>query len=419
VPPPTIGDNVKTRRIHCGLTQEALAEAAGLSVETVRKLEQNKNIPRMSTLNKLARALDTPTSRLLGNAADSAAKRQSDHDEIEIALMPLRQVLTPARGIGGVVVGSPEVAPPALSDVRESIRSVDRAYHDDDYAVTLAALPTLLSETLAAVDATTGNGRGEALALRAQAHQVAAIALIQLRCFDLAYHALNQALRAAEASGEQLASASVLIEMCWLLLRQGRFGEAEQLAVKTADAIEPKFSRVEPVRLQTWGWLMLHAAASAVRDNRPGDANELLDAAGAAAVRLGDRRPPEAPAPGVTTISALDVATVAMKRVEAAVVAGDVGRALELAERVEPGGPHGQATSNNRNRHLLDVAFAQVQRGALVGAEETLLVIRSSAPTWLRHQRFARDIVDQMRSAKKRKISQDLSALAELVGLEE
>src|SRR5262249_58546489 len=138
-----------------------------------------------------------------------------------VALMPLRQALTPARGIGGVMISGPEVAPPTLGDVRESIQTVDRAYHDDDYATTLAALPALLAETSAAVDTATDDKRGEALALRAQAHQVAAIVLIQLRSFDLAYRALDQALDAAETSGDQLVSASVVIEMCWLLLRQG------------------------------------------------------------------------------------------------------------------------------------------------------------------------------------------------------
>src|SRR5689334_5353642 len=104
---PTIGDNIRTRRMHLGITQEELAETSALSVETIRKLEQNVNTSaRMSTLNRLARALRVPTSSLVGNAARAAARRESDQDGV--ALMPLRQLLLPARGLRGAIVGGPE-----------------------------------------------------------------------------------------------------------------------------------------------------------------------------------------------------------------------------------------------------------------------------------------------------------------------
>lgn len=416
---PTIGDHLRMRRMHVGLTQEQLAELAGLSVETIRKLEQSVNTSaRMSTLNRLARALGVPTSTLLGNAAQSAARRERDFDGV--ALMPLRQVLLPARGLRGAVVGGPEVAPPTLADIRMSIRIVDQAYHADDYAATLSALPALIAEAAAGVDATAGHGREQALALLAQAYQVAATALIQLRSLDLAHEALGRALDAADTAGDQVVGASAVVTMCWLLLRMGRFAEAESLAVVTADAVEPQFRRAAPAELATWGWLMLRAAAAAVRDNRDDDAQELLDAADAAAARIGDRIPEAVVSPGPATVGAFGSTTVAMKRVETAVIAGDNRRALVLAEGVQlDGATHGRPTSNNRNRHLLDVAHAQARVGAHDAAEETLLRIRTDAPTWLRQQRYARDIVREIRSHKKRKISRELAQLAELVGLEE
>jgi len=249
----------------------------------------------------------------------------------------------------------------------------------------------------------------------AQAHQVAGTALIQLRALDLAHRALSVALDAADEAGNQHMGASAAATMCWLLLRQGRLSEAERLAVATADAIEPRFRGAPPEQLATWGWLMLRAAAAAVRDNRDDSATDMLNAAAAAASALGDRPPAVALSPGPAAVGAFCAATVAMKRVEAAVIAGDTARALVLAGQVPD---DERPTSNNRNRHRLDVAYAQADQHSYSDATATLLGIRADAPAWLRHQRYARDIVGTIAAARKRAMSAELADLAELVGVE-
>lgn len=410
----TIGDQIASRRRTLPLTQEDLAEAAGVSVETIRKLEQNERTSaRMSTLRKIARVLNVPTSALLGDAAQSAARREPDHDEI--ALLNLRRTLTPARGIGGLIVGADDGPPPSLRQVRESIRATDQMYHADDYAATLVALPGLLTDARLSVAATVGQEQIVALELLAQTYQVAATALIQIRAFDLAHQALSASLDAADESGNDLVGASAVVTMCWLLLRQGRFTEAEQLALATADAVEPRFSKIEPARLGVWGWLLLRAAAAASRDNRDDDADSMLDGAAAAAVRIGERTPAALLSPGPATIGAFCPTTVEMKRVEAAVVAERPDRALHLAGQLTASD---RPTSNNQNRHKLDVAWANARTGAYADATETLLEVRRNAPAWLRQQRYARDIVNMIASAKRRALSRDLAELAALVGME-
>jgi transcriptional regulator with XRE-family HTH domain len=48
-----------------GLTQAALAEKAGLSINTVKSLETRGVSPRLGTLRALARALHVPVADLL------------------------------------------------------------------------------------------------------------------------------------------------------------------------------------------------------------------------------------------------------------------------------------------------------------------------------------------------------------------
>src|SRR5215469_8488387 len=58
LPAPTIGTLLKRYRRAAGLTQEALAERAGISADTISALERGGNLhPRNDTIDRLADAL--------------------------------------------------------------------------------------------------------------------------------------------------------------------------------------------------------------------------------------------------------------------------------------------------------------------------------------------------------------------------
>jgi transcriptional regulator with XRE-family HTH domain len=61
-----VGERLKALRIRRALTQEELAQRAGLSKNAVNRLEVDKAEPRMSSLRKLAKALDVDPSELVG-----------------------------------------------------------------------------------------------------------------------------------------------------------------------------------------------------------------------------------------------------------------------------------------------------------------------------------------------------------------
>ncbi len=62
-----IGEKLKDLRIRRALTQEELAEAAGIGKNTVNRLERDLTEPRPPTLRKLAQALGVDPADLVAD----------------------------------------------------------------------------------------------------------------------------------------------------------------------------------------------------------------------------------------------------------------------------------------------------------------------------------------------------------------
>ena len=60
-----IGDRLRDLRVRRALTQEELADKADVGTNTVARLERNETEPHMSTLRKLASALDVKPANLV------------------------------------------------------------------------------------------------------------------------------------------------------------------------------------------------------------------------------------------------------------------------------------------------------------------------------------------------------------------
>ncbi|QOC92439.1 helix-turn-helix domain-containing protein [Micromonospora craniellae] len=406
---PTVGERLARIRRESTLTQEQLAERSGVSIEVIRKLEQgSRGTARLETLHALARALRVPTSALIGDASGAAARREPDHQPLSLA--EIRRAIAPVRGLAGAPVVGPTTDPPGLDTLRAHLHVADRVVNAGDYAVALRALPPLLMNARAAVGLATDEELVAANDLFARTQRLAGGLLIQLRAEDLAQTALSGALDSAQRSGNRVVAATVIQTVTWLLMRQGRIGEAARLAIATADEVEPQFSRATPGELAAWGWLLLGAAAACARDNRPDEVTDLIDAAGAAAVRIGERVPP---ADQLMLVGGFDTAKVQMQRVEAAAVAGEAERVLKLSEKVPP------APTISRSawrRHRLDVAWAYTHLRRYGKATTVLTHLRDMSPTWLRQQRYARDIVEQIVAGRRRAMTHELTELAEMMG---
>ncbi|WP_374982771.1 helix-turn-helix domain-containing protein [Streptomyces fradiae] len=390
--PADLGDRLRSVRKRRGMTQQGLARESGVSVSLIRKLEQGeRNDARLETVRRLAATLRVPTSRLVVDVAEEGASAA-----VLDAWAPVRQALTAPPG-GAVTLDEP----PTAEGVRAALAAAVPLFSGDRFAELRAVLPALLrdSAVLAGLDP-------EGRALRVRLLQLTGWLLTQTRQFEAAEWCLGAAL---DGSADGLQGASTVSTQCWLLLRQGRLGEARALATHWADETEPRLSRAAPDELAAWGWLLLRLSAAAVRDNRPDEAEDALRLSHAAAVALGREFAPDG-----DFLRAFGPVTVTLKRTENAMVMDRPDVVLKLAARIPAGGL--RPTSNNRNRHLLDVANAYTMTRRYAEAVETLAGVRDAAPQWLPNQRYARDILGRV-VARRRTLTESMRSLADTVGL--
>jgi transcriptional regulator with XRE-family HTH domain len=371
------GDVLRRARLRRGLTQEQLAERSGLSLGVIKKLEGG-GTGRLDTYHALARALNMRTSALLDPAGPHHSRR-GDDDKIDLLLF--RQAITPPVGAIGRL--APEVGDePDLGRLAATARTVATAYHRDDYATVAELLPPLVHSAHATV-AHYDNGAEHTTALRVRSDvlQMAGRYLTQVRAYDLAHIALRDAITDALAIQALDAVAAAVYQQGWLLMRQGRLDEAEQVSVSTAEAVEPRISRASRQALGVWGKLLVHGSAAAARNNRTVEAREML--------RMG--RTAGAALAGGTAVAEsswgrFDWRTVAFQGIENHLVANRPDMVLRLSERVS-----GAGDATFMRRHLLDVAQAHAMLRHRGDALDVLDKLHGETPEWLRHQRMAAD----------------------------
>ncbi|GHH87134.1 hypothetical protein GCM10018793_61790 [Streptomyces sulfonofaciens] len=386
-----IGPHVRALRKRRGLTQRGLAAASGVSLATIRKLEQGTaGETRLETARALAMALHVTTSTLLRRATAPADEPTGDH------WAPVRAALmappSPA------YIGDDA---PTFEGVRAALLDADPLFAGDQFAELAAILPPLLRDA-GTLDAEDPGAR----AVRGRLLQLTGWLLTQNRQFDAAEHALTRALASAV---DQQDGAATITTLCWLMLRTGRLTEARELAMRWADDIEPRLSRASADELSSWGWMTLRLSAAAVRDARPEEAADALRMAKAAAAALGREHTPRG-----DFLRTFGPTTVVLKRTENAAVSGRPDVVLKLADTIPSGTL--SATSNNRNRHLLDVADAHVCMRDYAKAIDVLQDIRGSSPEWLPQQRYARDIMAQI-IKRRRTLTPQMRDLADVTGV--
>ncbi|TDC08745.1 helix-turn-helix domain-containing protein [Streptomyces sp. 8K308] len=132
------GGRLRAVRLARGLTQEALAERAGLSLGVVKKIERGGSA-RIETYHALARALRVRTSRLFDSGPPHRDQRCDDDN---LPLLALRQVIAPPVTVTGPIGLTDALEPtPDLPSMWRTSEALAQAYYQDDYGTVAELLP--------------------------------------------------------------------------------------------------------------------------------------------------------------------------------------------------------------------------------------------------------------------------------------
>lgn len=366
-----LGDNLARIRKARNLSQEELAQAAGLAVDTIARIERGeRQTTRARTLHNLATALHVSASALLGVPPPEPAGVDAD-------LADLRRAVTATTEVPGLVDLTEPRDTVGVRELRASLRHVWRAYLGGRDAELVHSLPALLSDARRAVHATADDERPPAQAVLSGAYRVAAGAAGRYGCHDLAFIAAERALRAARESDDVEVGVAVSTRyLVWVLVRQGRTDEAEDVAVRMAERVEPRFGDRGTRTLGVFGNLLFNAASAALRGGRPDRAADLLRVAGAAAMRSGRDEVGESGVFGPHVAAIQDI--------ERAAHSGDPELALRLADDLPP--PNGPVPAFWAAGHRIHLAAAAVELRLERRALGLLGQARSLAPDWVHHQ---------------------------------
>ncbi|MDF3291981.1 helix-turn-helix domain-containing protein [Streptomyces silvisoli] len=407
-----LADNVRKYRRAAGLSQEALAEAADLSLSTVRKVEQGGHVS-METLAALARALGVSTSALFATEAPKSVLGPQDEANRRY-LAELRRALMPAVGLAAPLSDPGEAG--ELNALRRGVQESHALYWADQYGAVAKRLPSLLRSSEAAVSTLEGEDQQHAMIARCHALLLAGKYLTQVRQYDMGYFALVEAIKLAREAGQTQLAATGVVGLGWLLLRQDRFDEAEQLAAQTAAEIEPRMSEAAPVCLAVWGELWLRVAAASARNNRPDVTQEArrMAATAASALNTESENFPQ-------HWGGFGPVTAELKAVEDLSLVGDARGVLRRADdgilSDKSVRNFGKPTAPNWGRHRLDVARAHVMLGSHQDAMDELVQLRRTSGEWLTHQPMARYVMTDLLKTRKRTLTEEMRSMAAHLGV--
>ena len=384
----TIGERLRTARRERGLSQQGLAEISGISASFIARIEQGRGTPSIRNVNALAGVLGVEPSRLL-DKRERLEQAGRDH-----GVLGVRDALLGPEDLPGLEFSGDDPAVP-VAQLEQDVSQGWKHYWDGRLGALADDLPPLISAGRAA-EREYGAAGCRPLA---QAYQLAADLLVHCGDDNLALAAAMRGLHAAHRGDDPLQHATLGGTTSWVLLHQGRLGDAERVASVAAEKIEPA-GQVPMEHLTVYGSLLLSAAAAAATAGNAPAVQSYMAEASLIALRFtgGDRHDYR---------TNFGPTQVAMQKTYQMAVLGEAPGALKAAKRVH----RGDLLRISWGAHQLDIAQASLDMKRVSATVDALWAAHEVSPEWARHQGLFRTLVlgavraENRLSARTRKLA--------------
>lgn len=398
-----IGQRIARQRRRRGLSQVVVAGLVGRSESWLSQVERGRrSIDSHSVLVRLAEVLDLDLQQLTSDDMGEDMAKYEGAAGIWEAM--LRYETLP----GMINTDADDGGRPRLSWLGHELRRANKSYQATRYDEAGRLLPGLITAAERACQTRNGDERRAAYTLCSLVYQSAATILNRVGEADLAWTAADRSLSAARLGDRPLLAAVSAYRLGYILICQKRAREAEDLAVRSRDALAASMRRPSPLLLSVQGGLCLVAVtAAAARFDRAAVDGHLASAREVAA-RLGSDRNDFWTAFGPTNVQ--------IHEVSAAVAFGDVKLALKRGEPLDVD-RLGPGLLGRRAQVALDLARAYAVQRKDAASVNTLLKAERLSPELVRYDSATNELLTELVRREHRASTPELRGLAQRAGV--
>ncbi|MEV4239665.1 helix-turn-helix transcriptional regulator [Nocardia sp. NPDC049737] len=392
-----IGQRVRAIRARRGISQQVLADRAGLSRGAVAKYENGERpIDSRRTLLALASALGVT----LGDLTDHEQDKLDPATAGFHAAVPELETVLWSRG--NITDTRPAQS---LDELAALTRTATKLRHDCDYATLGPMLAPMLTDAYHHVRETEAEQAWDVLGTVAYG---VASALRARGYYALAWTAAQEAESAASHVGAAAPiAAAAFIQGQILLSRPGALPAALATTVGTAEKIAADVRTGGEI--ETYG--MLHLQGSIVAATMGSDPEPHLAEAAEQADRLAEAEPNTS----VARNESFGPANVALWRMSAAMERREPGQVLALAPTLSP---VALPNEGRRAQYFVEIGKAHAMQRNYRESLYALLRAEHAAPQHVRTMSPVRELVGHMmRTARRDLTTGDLGKLAQRVGV--
>lgn len=397
------GERIRVLRESRGMSRPVLAELCGRGPDWLKKIETGERDLRSHTLLlKLAAALQVSDLSVITGTETGPAQP-----------VPLGRLSHPVMpdiwsAVMTRTLAAPSAGPVSPAVLQGRADQTWRLWHTSARNRTEvgALLPSLIRDGETAARTLDGDQRRAALVALSDIYRLTGQATAYIAPAELAWVVADRALSAAQDADQPAAIAASAWNMGNILRETSYPEEALRVVDEAADLIRPHLDGAPDDWRGIYGALQLHAAVTAAREGREGDAWRYWG--------KGDQVAKSLPASYVHPSTVFGRANVDFHAVSVDIDLRKAGKALGAADDLDP---DVMPSAERRARLWVEVARGHLQRGDRTAALHVMKIAHGIGAETVSFTPSARTVAAELWRTAPRALRGEAGRLAEAVGV--